>query len=132
LEKEVDYLKDVVDVEKMRWGNELKVDCSWNIKNGKIEISPLLLIPFVENAFKHVSRLPSEIGYVNITLNQEGNTLWLIVENSRTNQALQKKNASGLGLENVKKRLEILYPGKHELVVQKTDAVYKTTLVITL
>ncbi|MDR1203683.1 MAG: histidine kinase [Tannerellaceae bacterium] len=132
LEKEIDYLKDVVDVEKMRWGNELKVNCSWNIENGKTEISPLLLIPFVENAFKHVSRLPSEIGYVNITLNQAGNTLRLIVENSRTNQALQKKNASGLGLENVKKRLEILYPGKHELVVQKTDTVYKATLVITL
>jgi LytS/YehU family sensor histidine kinase len=56
----------------------------------------------------------------------------LVVENSRTNQALQKKSASGLGLENVKKRLEILYPGKHELAVQKTDTVYKTTLVITL
>ncbi len=132
LDKEVDYLKNVVEVEKMRWGNELKVDCSWNIENGKTEISPLLLIPFVQNAFKHVSRLPSETGYVNMALNQKGNTLRLVVENSRTNQALQKKNASGLGLENVKKRLEILYPGKHELVVQKTDTVYKTTLVITL
>ncbi len=132
LEKEVDYLKDVVKVEKMRWGNELKVDCDWNIENGKTEISPLLLIPFVENAFKHVSRLPSETGYVNITLNQEVNILRLIVENSRADQALQKKNASGLGLENVKKRLEILYPGKHELIVQKTDTVYKTTLIITL
>jgi sensor histidine kinase YesM len=132
LEKEVDYLKDVVKVEKTRWGNELNVDCSWNIENGKTEISPLLLIPFVENAFKHVSRLPSEIGYVNIALNQDGNTLWLIVENSRTNQALQKKNASGLGLGNVKKRLKILYPEKHELVVQKNNTVYKTTLVITL
>ncbi len=132
LEKEVDYLKDIVEVEKMRWGNELKVDCNWNIENGKTEISPLLLIPFVENAFKHVSRLPSETGYVNITLNQESNILRLIVENSRANQALQKKDASGLGLENVKKRLEILYPGKHELAVQKTDTVYKTTLTITL
>jgi hypothetical protein len=132
LQKETDYLKDVVEVEKMRWGNELKVDCSWNIENGKTEINPLLLIPFIENAFKHVSRLPSETGYVTIALNQDGDTLRLVVENSRTNQALQKKSASGLGLENVKKRLEILYPGKHKLAVQKTDTVYKITLVITL
>ena len=132
LGKEVDYLKDVVEVEKMRWGNELKVDCSWDIDNGEAEISPLLFIPFIENAFKHVSRLPSETGYVNITFNQKGNTLQLVVENSRTNEALRKKNTSGLGLENARKRLEILYPGKHELLIQKTDTVYKTTLIITL
>lgn len=132
LEKEVDFLKDVVDVEKMRWGNELKVDCTWNIENGRKEISPLLLIPFIENAFKHVSRMPSEIGYVNIALNQEGNTLRLVVENSNSNQSSQQKKTSGIGLENVKKRLEILYPEKHELLVQKTDKVYKTTLIITL
>ncbi|MDR1224427.1 MAG: histidine kinase [Tannerella sp.] len=132
LKREVDYLKDVVEVEKMRWGKELNVDCSWNIGNRETNITPLLLVPFVENAFKHVSRLPSETGYVKITHRQEGNTLRLTVENSRTGQAPQKKSASGLGLENVKKRLEILYPGKHELLIRKTDTVYKTTLIITL
>ncbi len=132
LGKEVDYLKDVIEVEKMRWGNELKVDCSWNIDDRETEISPLLFIPFIENAFKHVSRLPAEMGYVNIAFNQNGNTLRLVVENSRTNEDPRKKNASGLGLENAKKRLEILYPDKHELLVQKTDTVYKATLIITL
>ncbi len=132
LGKEVDYLKDVVDVEKMRWGDELKVNCSWSIEDGMVGISPMLLIPFVENAFKHVSRLPSEVGYVNIALEQKGDTLRLTVENSRTGEAPRKKNASGLGLENARKRLEILYPDRHELVVHKTDSVYKTTLTITL
>ncbi len=132
LAKEVDYLKDVVDVESVRWGAELKVDCSWRIEDGTAEISPMLLIPFVENAFKHVSRLPSEVGYVNIALDQTGNTLRLTVENSRTGEAPRKKNASGLGLENARKRLEILYPGRHELLVEKTDTIYKTTLTITL
>ena len=132
LGKEVDYLKDVVDVETVRWGAELKVDCSWNIEDSTVKISPLLLIPFVENAFKHVSRLPSEIGYVNIALDQRGNTLRFVVENSRNGQAPRKKNASGLGLENARKRLNLLYPGKHELLVQKTETVYKTTLIITL
>ncbi len=131
LAKEV-YLKDVVEVEKMRWGSELKVDCSWNIEDGKTGISPLLLIPFVENAFKHVSRLPSETGYVNITLDQNGDTLQLVVENSRTDRAPQKKNASGLGLKNARKRLEILYPGKHKLDIRKTDTIYKVTLTVTL
>ncbi len=133
LAKEVDYLKDVVDVEKMRWGDELKVDCSWSIEDGTIEISPMLLIPFVENAFKHVSRLPAEVGYVNIAIEQAGNRLRLTVENSKTGEAPRKKNASGLGLENARKRLEILYPaGRHELLIKKTDTIYKTTLTIML
>lgn len=132
LGKEVDYLKDIVEVEKMRWGNELKVDCRWSVENPDTEISPLLLIPFVENAFKHVSRLPSETGYIDIALNQNGNTLRLVVENSRTDRAPQRKNASGIGLENIRKQLEILYHGKHELVVQKTATVYKIMLIITL
>lgn len=132
LEKEVDYLKDVVEVEKTRWGNELQVDCTWNIENGKMGIKPLLLIPFIENAFKHVSRLPSQTGYVHITLTQQANQLRLEVENSRTDHAPQRKNASGLGLENVKKRLELLYSDRHELIIHKTATVYKTTLIITL
>ena len=132
LEKEVDYLKDVVEVEKMRWGKELKVDCQWSIENGRKEISPLLLIPFVENSFKHVSRMLSEVGYVNILLNQEGDTLRFIVENSKSDQVATHRKSSGIGLKNVKKRLDILYPEKHELIVQKTDTTYKTTLIIML
>lgn len=132
IEKEVEYLKDIVEVEKIRWGNELKVDCSWDIENGRKEISPLLLIPFVENAFKHVSRLPSQTGYVNIILHQKGDILHFEVENSKTDQAPQRGKASGLGLENVKKRLHILYPEKHELSVKKDDHIYKTTLIISL
>ncbi len=132
LAKEVDYLKDVIDVESVRWGAELSVDCSWKVEDGTLEISPLLLIPFVENAFKHVSRPSYGMGYVHISLDQSGNTLRFTVENSRSEQAPRKKNASGLGLENARKRLNILYPGKHELMIQKTDTVYTTTLIIAL
>lgn len=132
LEKEVEYLEDVIEVEKMRWGNELKVNWTLDIEEGKKEISPLLLIPFIENAFKHVSRLPSKKGYVNISLDQKGNILRLVVENSKANQVTSQRNTSGLGLGNVKKQLNILYPEKHELVIQQTDTTYKTTLIITL
>ncbi len=132
LEKEVDYLKDVIEVEKIRWGNELKVDCSWQVGNGQVAISPLLLIPFIENAFKHVSRLPLETGYVYISLRQEEETLCLSVKNSWNGQLPLRKKASGLGLDNVKKRLEILYPGKHDLAIRKEDGCYQTELRISL
>ncbi|WP_316820738.1 sensor histidine kinase [Pedobacter gandavensis] len=132
LEKEVSYLKNLVSVEKIRWGEELQVDCIWNITNGKRDIVPLLLVPFVENAFKHVSRLPSERGFVRLSLNQEHEQLTFIIENSNSPKPARKNENSGIGLENVQKRLLILYPGHHDLEITRTDAHFKVVLVIQL
>jgi LytS/YehU family sensor histidine kinase len=86
----------------------LNVDCIWNVTTGDKEINPLLLIPFVENAFKHVSRLSHENGYVNMQLEQNGNNQTFTVENSKSAEHTLKSNGSGLGLANVRKRLNIL------------------------
>ncbi|WP_316842057.1 sensor histidine kinase [Pedobacter gandavensis] len=132
LDKEVSYLKNLVAVEKIRWGDELLVDCIWNITNGKRDIVPLLLVPFVENAFKHVSRLPSEKGFVRLSLNQEDELLTFTIENSNSPKPARKNESSGLGLENVQKRLLILYPGQHDLEITRTDTNFKVVLVIHL
>ncbi|MBB2150635.1 sensor histidine kinase [Pedobacter gandavensis] len=132
LEKEVTYLKNLVAVEKIRWGDELQVDCIWSITNGKRDIVPLLLVPFVENAFKHVSRLPSEKGFVRLSLNQENELLTFSIENSNSPKPARKNESSGLGLENVKQRLQILYPGQHDLQVTRSDTHFKVVLVIHL
>ena len=133
LEKDVKYLKDLISVEKIRWGEELEVKCEWNIANGKRDIVPLLLVPFVENAFKHVSRLPSSKGYVHLELNQEQENLRLTIENSNSTQPTRKNSSnSGLGLENVRRRLEILYPEHHELEITNTGTTFKVELHINL
>lgn len=130
LEREVKYLKDMVEVEKIRWGEELKVDCSWDVTNGKQEIMPLLLSPFVENAFKHVSRMPSEKGFVNLVLTQQENQLVFMIENSSSVQQPRKDNSHGLGLENVHKRLEILYPQRYILEIEKMEKIFRVTLTL--
>lgn len=132
LEREVQYLKDLVAVEKIRWGEELKVVCVWNIQDGKKDIIPLLLVPFVENAFKHVSRLPMDKGYVTLILNQVDHELIFTIENSSSIQQPRKGNSHGLGLENVRKRLELLYPQQHELSIEKTNSLFKVALTIQL
>lgn len=132
LEREVKYLKDLVAIEKIRWGDELKVDCSWNITNGKREIVPLLLVPFIENAFKHVSRLPAERGYVHLVLKQEENQLSLTVENSSSLRQPRKDDGHGLGLDNVRKRLDILYADRHELTIEKTEHLFRVVLILQL
>ncbi len=134
LNQEIQFLRDVIEVEKIRWGDALKVHCTWKIKDGEKEIQPLLFITFIENAFKHVSRSLSEKGYINVFAEQKRNSFYLEVENSKSTQQLQKKNASasGLGLKNIKERLEILYPGNHKLHIRETELSYTIQLNITL
>lgn len=130
LEREIKYLKDLVGVEQIRWGNELDVDCKWDIKNGNLQIVPLLLMPLIENAFKHVSRLPHEKGYVNLLCTQEEHNFTLKIENSYTDQYKSSSNDHGLGLDNVRKRLTIQYPDKHNLTITKAED--KFTIILTL
>jgi sensor histidine kinase YesM len=130
LDREIKYLKDLVGVEQIRWGNELDVYCKWDIKNGNLQIVPLLLMPLIENAFKHVSRLPHEKGYVNLLCTQEEHNFTLKIENSYTDQYKSSSNDHGLGLDNVRKRLNIQYPDKHNLTITKTED--KFTIILTL
>lgn len=129
---EIKYLKDLVGIEQVRWGNELDVDCRWEIQNGCLQITPLLLMPLVENAFKHVSRLPHENGYVNLLCRQEGNDLMLKIKNSYTEQYKPSSNDHGLGLENVRKRLDIQYPCRYDLSIEKTKDTYTIILNLAL
>lgn len=129
---EIKYLKDLVAVEKTRWGNELEVQAKWNIEDGQIQIVPLLLVPLIENAFKHVSRLPNQKGYVHLSCEQENKQLVFKIENSYTEQYKDPSKSQGLGLENVQKRLAIQYADRYELKIDKTDSDFTVMLVLDL
>jgi len=128
--QEVQYLKDYIDIESVRWGAELMITCSWKIEDNSKEFPPLLLITFIENAFKHVSRGLSEKAYVNISFVQTGNSIFLEIENSKSTSQHKKDSVSGLGLENVKKRLDILYGNNYLLNISDLETTYHTKLVI--
>ncbi|MDU1892181.1 MAG: histidine kinase [Dysgonomonas sp.] len=130
LEQEVQFLKNYIDVEKFRWEGKLDVTCSWNIENNKTEIAPLLLITFIENAFKHVSRSQHQKGFITISLVQQGNTVTLEVKNSKSNSNKKKEKDSGIGLANVKARLDILYPKRYTLTIDDEDETYLIKLSI--
>ena len=132
LDKEIQYLQDLVEVEKLRWGNELDVKAEWNIHNKKAFIAPLLLVSFIENAFKYVCRLPGHKGYIIISCKEENNTLFFYVENSYSDLAVSKKKESGIGLENVKKRLNLQYPNAHHLNIESAQNIYKVSLTLKL
>lgn len=132
LDQEVMFLNNYIDVEKFRWEDKLDINCLWEIEDGSKEIAPLILITFIENAFKHVSRSASQRGSIQISLKQEGKVLSFEVENSKANNIPKRSKVHGFGLENVKARLEILYPQRHKLILEDTNTSYYIHLTIKL
>jgi len=130
LEQEVMFLKNFIDVEKFRWEDKLDVTCSWKMENGNMEIPPLILIPFIENAFKHVSRSAEEKGYIHIDLEQKRRIITLKVDNSKSDKPAKKKKEGGIGLENIRKRLDIHYGERYSLVTKDMDTMYVAHLTI--
>lgn len=117
LQKEIDYIENYITLEKIRY--EDRLDVSLNVFNAisHIQIAPLLILPFVENSFKH--GFSNDIGkvWVNIDILISDNQLIIKVENSKsqTPSAYTTKALGGIGLVNVRKRLELIYKDRYEL-----------------
>lgn len=121
LEKEVHYLRNYIDLEKLRYGEGLEVKFNIYGKTDRIMVVPLLMLPLVENCFKHGARKQLAGGWIHIDLELEGMDLVLKVENSKPNLAVSKL-PSGIGLQNLVKRLEYLYPSQYTLqLFDETD-----------
>jgi LytS/YehU family sensor histidine kinase len=79
----------------------------------------------VENAFKHISHKTNKVNFVNVQLSKNNGYFQFVVENSKDNSSVTTEKHGGIGLQNVKRRLELLYPGKHLLDIQNTTDTYK-------
>lgn len=132
LDKEINYLKSYVELQHMRFGNKVKVDMNFEANVSGMALEPMLLIPFVENAFKHGTGLIRE-PYIQIALSAAPHKIQFRVQNRFNNDFLEvKDNNSGIGLANVKRRLELLYPDTHTLNITKGKDLFITDLEITL
>ncbi len=134
LEKDIQYIENYIMLQKMRLSADIPVDINFQIKgnySGKY-IAPLILIPFVENAFKHGIKL-GEKSFISLSLFIEDEVINFRLENSIVNSRSNLGiNESGIGLENVKKRLSILYPACHELKISDTDNKFVVDLSLNL
>jgi len=123
LTREVEYLNNYIDLQKLRISRaaDIKIDARIEEQLNNLQITPMLLIPFIENAFKHGISL-QQPSYIKITLQTKESTLYFDVSNSIYVKADNdpEKLKSGIGLENVKQRLSLLYYGKHELIIRET------------
>ena len=134
LRKEVHYLKNYLDLEGLRKGKSVDINLEVNGKVENQQIAPLLFIPFLENSFKHGANNHISKGFVNILLEVEPKQIRFFIENSKA-EALPTQNhkrSGGIGLVNVRRRLDILYPNKHQLNIADNPKTYAITLELDL
>lgn len=135
LEKEVNYVKNYLELEKLRQGNKFDIKFKLQGITTNKQIAPLMFIPFLENSFKHGLDNQIKSGFVNIELNLHENSVELDITNSKTPSIPTKqkgKKSGGIGLENVKRRLKLLYPQKHVLEIEDKPNTFKVFLNIQL
>ena len=126
LKDEINHLEDYISLEEMRFNDTLQVDFIKVNIDDTIQVAPMLLIPFLENSFKH-GKIIDGIMQVTIHLSIQNETLYFKIENSSDES---KTNAMGIGLQNIKKRLEMLYPNFYTLQINKTRKKFEVNLQI--
>lgn len=132
LEKEIDYLQSYIDLQQQRFGKNVEVVVDFTQVNLQEEIEPMLLIPFVENAFKHGTGF-IEQAKIEIALTIADKKLRFLVKNRYNEGGNEVKDGtSGIGLTNVRRRLELLYGKKHLLQIEKSNGWFITDLQLQL
>jgi two-component system, LytTR family, sensor kinase len=130
VEKEIDYLTDYIALQKLRRDEHYTVSfsCAPEVKGFSIE--PLLLIPFVENAFKHISHHKNQPNFIKLDMGMHNGHFHFTLQNSK--EAIEKpgNQHSGIGLNNVSRRLNLLYPQKHQLKITTTPELYTIDLIL--
>lgn len=128
LSKEIEYMQSYISLERMRLNNQIPIqfDIEGNVEN--VWITPLIFITFLENAFKHGVSNNNPDAWVNISIQLDGKECIYTVKNSKPTVKNETGEKSGIGLQNVKRRLALSYPEKHQLEIEDGMNVYRVQL----
>ena len=128
LEKEVKILDNYIELELIRYGKKLTMDFEKTGDFHSNKIAPLLLFPLLENAFKHGPGRLDEATKIEAYLKTNPDTIEFMVKNGKAREKVNGGVKSGIGLENVKSRLELMYPGKYEFEIKEDEANFEVLL----
>ncbi len=132
LSKELKMIEDYMALERIRYGDRLKMEIDIRGYHSDKMIPPLLLVPLVENSFKHGASKMLEHPWVNLSISIEGQWLFFLLSNSRPDEIQLSQHPVHIGLNNVKKRLQLLYPGAHELDITETSRSFEVFMKVRL
>nr|WP_321244727.1 sensor histidine kinase [uncultured Psychroserpens sp.] len=124
ISEEIEHIEDYIALEKMRFNDTLNVTMDVKLESKNTMIAPMLLLPFIENSFKHGS-IKNGVLHIDIKLTAGSEQVHFRIKNSNSQSA---SSQHGIGLENIKKRLELLYPNKHELLIDNTIDTFNVDL----
>lgn len=131
LQKELDYIENYISLFKLKSSKPFSISYHTEIENTSLLVAPMLFVPYIENAFKHSGIEKGADRFIHISLIQKGDLINFKVENSNPSNPEVTDAQGGIGLPNVKKRLEILYPHQHQLTVANEE-VFKVHLTLNL
>lgn len=136
LSKEINFIKDYLELMRLRYDQSVSIKTDFPRIKEPYKISPLILIPFVENAFKHGPDRSRMATFISIIMKMENNTLFLTVENSVDGKSKKKadfyNDVGGVGLANVKRRLDLNYKNNYKLEVDNPKGKYIVRLSLLL
>lgn len=121
LKREIEYMTGYIEFQKLKTDSDLNIRMDATGCNDEFMIEPMLLIPFIENSFKHGNIENPKKGWLQVEVKTLGPILVFQVRNSMPSIAINKDVVGGIGVENVRKRLDILYPGQYEMRIEKTE-----------
>ncbi len=131
LSKEIEYMQSYISLERLRLNNQIPINFNIEGNPENIWIAPLIFVTFLENAFKHGVNNSDPKAWVNLTIDIAGKECIYTVENSKPSMP-QGNEKSGIGLQNVQRRLELSYPGQYSLDVTENAEQYRVQLKLTL
>ena len=131
IEQELKIIDDYIALEKLRYDESLRINFNYDVEDMKQAIPPLLLVPLVENAFKHGASETRSLPFVDIHLSVKNRQLAFYVKNSTEGLRENEKAKENIGLSNLRRQLELLYTN-YDLSVQQGESEFTATLKINL
>ena len=132
LENELQMVEDYINLEKIRYDEKLDLHYSFPVRVAGVDIAPLLLLPLVENCFKHGASKMIHKPWINIKSELQGKNFSISLMNGKKHSAETHPNRLGTGIENVRRRLELLYPNRHTLEIREDPDVFIVDLTMEL
>lgn len=130
LTKEITYIENYIKLYALKSSVPYPITTDFNVQDGSIRVAPMLFIPFMENALKHSNIERRKGAFIRIKIHATPSVVQFEMENSIPQEAVKKDDVGGIGLENVKRRLEILYSQKYELNITDADHTFRVKLKI--
>ncbi len=131
ISNEIELINNYLSLEKIRYGDRVTINFTQNV-NGDEKIAPLLLLTFVENAFKHGVAQEIDQAKIEIEINKENEQLAFTIKNSVPEFVVEKTASTSIGLKNIKEQLELLYPKTHSLIINNSSNSFAAFLKLNL